>query len=196
MAIVPVPVKVNPWRADLQRARFRSAFFHVEGSAIDTGRRTVVHEFPKRNIPYAEDMGRRVYEFTVRGYCICYPSDEDPELMDGSLLYQKDYRIARDLLAKELVSGEPGRLYLPTFSNFNAGTEMIVMCPRYRLSEEEKLGGFCTFDMTFVELGSAPIDPGPDSRSELLRQWDAQRENTINSLDSFSDRFGTWDSAP
>src|SRR5580765_1191304 len=92
--IAPPRIK-NPWRADLQRARFRKAFFHVEGTGIDSGRRMVVHEFPKKDLPYAEDMGRRAYEFTVRGYCISYVRDVDPNGLEGSLLYQRDYRLAR-----------------------------------------------------------------------------------------------------
>ena len=31
-----------------------------------------------------------------------------------------------------------------------------VVCSRYRVTEEEKLGGYCVFDMTFAEFGQAP----------------------------------------
>ena len=30
------------------------------------------------------------------------------------------------------------------------------VCSRYRVTEEDKLGGYCTFDMTFQEYGKAP----------------------------------------
>src|SRR5262245_24484276 len=129
----------SPWRADLQIASFRNAFFYVEGNAIENGRRIVVHEFPKKNLPYSEDMGRRAFEFQVRAYCIQYPRD-----VENSTLRQRDYRIARDILATELSSGEPGPLYLPTYKN----REIIVICPRYRLTEEERSGGYCAFDIT------------------------------------------------
>jgi hypothetical protein len=168
----------NPWRADLQRARFRKAYFHVDGAAVDSGRRIVMHEFPKKNVPYAEDMGRKAFEFTVRGYCISYVRDVDPGKVDGSLLYNRDYRLARDFLADELSSGEPGLLYLPTFK----GREVEVICPRYRLTEDEKTGGFCTFDMTFVELGKAPSEGAPNSRDDLLAQFEALRQRTIDAL--------------
>lgn len=161
----------SPWRADLQPARFRNAYFHIDGGGFETGRRVVVHEFPKKDLPYSEDMGRRAIEFTVRGYCIQYPRD-----IPGAdfQLYRRDYRIARDILIEELNSGKPGVLYLPTFAKNSL--EIMVICPRYRLSEEEKYGGYCVFDMTFQELGAPPGEPTPDSSEEVQELYQALRE--------------------
>jgi prophage DNA circulation protein len=165
----------NPWRADLQPAQFRNAYFHVDGSVVDSGRRIVMHEFPKKNMGYAEDMGRRMFEFTVRGYCIQYPRDMPGAGME---LYRRDYRIARDLLAAELTSGEPGPLLLPTYK----GKEIIVVCPRYRLSEEDRFGGYCIFDMTFLEQGVPPREAPPDSRTQLLQKFNEMRQQIINTI--------------
>jgi hypothetical protein len=33
---------------------------------------------------------------------------------------------------------------------------LMVVCMRYRLTEEERFGGYCVFDMTFTEQG---VDP-------------------------------------
>ena len=63
------------WRQYLKPAMFRNARFHVETGVRESGRRVVNHEFPKRDVPYAEDMGRRARELTVRGYIIVYPND-------------------------------------------------------------------------------------------------------------------------
>jgi prophage DNA circulation protein len=58
----------NPWRDMLmQQASFRGVVFHVETGARLSGRRTVVHEYPKRNDPYAEDMGRAARRFHFQG---------------------------------------------------------------------------------------------------------------------------------
>ena len=165
----------NPWRADLQPASFRNAHFHVEGGAIESGRRVVNHEFPKKNQNYAEDMGRKTFEFTVRAYCIQYPHDVEGAGME---LYRRDYRVARDLLAEELTSGEPGPLRLPTFKN----REIVVICPRYRLTEEERTGGYCVFDITFIELGVAPHEPPPDKRTELIKQFEALRNRVVDTV--------------
>jgi prophage DNA circulation protein len=144
-----------PWRDDLQPASFRGALFHVEAGAKESGRRIVVHEFPKRELPYSEDMGRRAMQFSVRGYCITFPLDT------GIPLYGRDYRIARDALIDQLETEGVGVLQLPTLSPFT------VVCPRYQWSEEEGTGGYCVFDMTFVEAGTSPSTPQLSSSNNL-----------------------------
>lgn len=148
-----------PWREGLLPGRFRNAWFHVEAGAKENGRRIVVHEFPKKELPYAEDMGRQAISFVVRGYCITYPRDITGA---GLELYRRDYRIARDLLLHELEREGDGELKLPTLP------PLRVVCPRYRLTEEEKLGGYAVFDMTFVEFGKPPFKPTILSRDQLV----------------------------
>jgi hypothetical protein len=166
----------NPWRADLQPASFLGAYFYVDANAVDSGRRVVTHEFPKKDVPYTEDMGRRAYEFTVRGYCIQYPHDRVGT--DGSQLRQRDYRIARNILADVLARGDPGPLFLPTMK----GREITVICPRFRLSEEERAGGYCIFDMTFVELGVAPREPPQNPRDAVIDSAQNMNQRTIDVL--------------
>ena len=99
----------NPtWRRRLQMASFKGAPFYVDQQGRSSGRRTVIHQYPKRDIPYAEDMGRKAYGYQVRGYCIAYPHDTKYEL------WRRDYRIARDILRNALEQGGPGRLQLPS----------------------------------------------------------------------------------
>jgi len=169
----------SPWRADLQEACFGNAYFYVEANAVESGRRLVVHEFPKKNLPYSEDMGRKAYEFTVRGYCIQYPHDRVGN--DGSQLKQRDYRVARDILSTLLSSGDPQPLKLPTMKGASYN-ELIVMCPRYRLTEEDRAGGYCVFDMTFVELGAPPKQPHPDNRDEVIKHFQEMRDRNVDIL--------------
>ena len=119
----------NPWRDALLPASFKNVEFHVESASEDNGRRIVVHEFPKKESPYAEDMGRRAFGYMVRGYCISYMVDTDIQL------YQRDYRVPRDLLRDALDSGGYGWLQLPTMQ------PVRVVCDRYRLTEETRFGG-------------------------------------------------------
>lgn len=133
------------WRKYLRPAKFRTARFHVDTAVRDSGRRVVNHEFPKRDVPYAEDMGRRARELTVRGYIIVFPKNGSGDLQ------RKNYIPARDALIKALESTDgPANLQLPLLGILN------VMCTRYRVTEESKLGGYCVFDMTFTEYGQAP----------------------------------------
>jgi prophage DNA circulation protein len=159
------------WRDELLPAHYDGRLFHVDSGSTEGGRRVVTHQFPKKELPYSEDMGRRAREWTVRGYIIVYPHDS-PNAPD---LYRRDYRIARDNLRDRLDTGRPGVLQLPTFVK----DQMVVVCPRYRLTEEEKLGGFCVFDMTFVEYGSSPFKPLPDSGTNLLTQSNALKQQIM-----------------
>jgi prophage DNA circulation protein len=156
MGLIKITNIKVPWRDELMPASFRGALFHVEAGAKESGRRIVIHQYPKKDTPYAEDMGRRVRTFTVRGYCITFPVET------GLPNYSVDYRTARDALIDALESSTgPGVLQLPTIA------PLMVVNPQYRWSEEEKLGGYCVFDMTFVEFGSPPSAPEVSSVSNL-----------------------------
>jgi prophage DNA circulation protein len=137
----------SPWRDALLPASYRNAHFHVEAGSKENGRRIVTHEFPKKELPYSEDMGRRAKSFTVRAYCICFPTTFNGT---GLELYNIDYRVARDLLLGALETMGPGTLQLPTLPAEN------VVVTRYRLTEEERFGGYCVFDIEFAEFGVPP----------------------------------------
>src|SRR6516162_8788730 len=96
-----------PFRDDMLPASFRGAMFHVEAGAKESGRRIVTHEFPKRELPYSEDMGRKAFQFSVRGYILTFPIDTSIDL------YKRDYRIARDALILQLETEGTGVLQLP-----------------------------------------------------------------------------------
>ena len=68
-------------------------------------------------------------------------------------LYMRDYRIARNILQERLDTGGAGTLQLPTFR------PVRVVCQHYRMRKKQKLGGYVTFDMQFVEVGAPPFRP-------------------------------------
>jgi prophage DNA circulation protein len=148
----------SPWRARLLPAHFDGRLFHVESGSRESGRRIVTHEFPKKDLPYSEDMGKKAIEFSVRGYIIQFPYDTNVPL------YQRDYTIARNDLQLRLDTGGPGTLQLPMMR------PLTVVCSRYRMTEEEKLGGYVTFDMTFVELGAPPFKTVVNASADLAQQ--------------------------
>jgi prophage DNA circulation protein len=167
----------NPWRDALAPASFRGARFHCETNARESGRRIVQHQFPKKNLPYAEDMGREAIGFSVRGYCISFPSTVDG---NEGILFNRDYRIARNLLRNELEEEGPGLLQLPTQPG------VWVVCQRYRLTEEERMGGYCVFDMMFTEVGINPNSPASvmDTKGAISKAADAMQESAKNNLDN------------
>lgn len=160
----------NPWRDQLLPATFGNAMFHVASGSKENGRRIVMHQFPKKDLPYAEDMGRRNVEFTVRGYCISYPFDTDVPL------YNRDYRIARDILQERLSTGGDAILQLPSLE------PMSVVCPSWKLTEEERFGGYCVFDMNFVEFGKPPFKPVTSSRDNLINMSTQMRDRVVQIL--------------
>jgi prophage DNA circulation protein len=183
-----------PFRDDWVTASFRSAPFFCEANSRDSGRRTVEHEFPKKELPYAEDMGRRAKQFTVRAYCITHPFTMEGPFLDG--LYNIDYRITRDALITALEQPGPGTLVLSTRPSEN------VVVTRYRLSEEEKFGGYCTFDIEFAEFGLPPqyLTPSQNTNTVLNSAADTLRQQTQVGMagpdppaenTTFSNRFGS-----
>jgi prophage DNA circulation protein len=183
-----------PFRDALLTASYKGAPFFCEANARNNGRRIITHEFPKKDIPYSEDMGRRAKVFTLRGYCITYPST-----LEGGAggLYNIDYRVARDNLLFQLESSGPGILVLPTLPAEN------VVLTRYRLTEEDNKGGYCSFDLEFAEFGldpqvltqSANVSQVLNTAADTLRKQSALNMAGSNpatpppDTPSFSDRF-------
>lgn len=51
-------------------ASFRGIPFEVTASSIRAGRRTVVHEYPQRDKPYVEDIGRATRQITLEAFVV------------------------------------------------------------------------------------------------------------------------------
>ncbi len=118
------------WRDQLQKASFRKVEFHVSGTDGQLGRRTVLHEYPLRDLPYAEDLGRKSREFTLEAFVI------------GT-----DYMAARDALIDAIEAPGPGELVHPFRGRMN------VAITAARISESTDFGGMAKFSLTFVEAG-------------------------------------------
>lgn len=127
------------WREDLRRvtvggrkligASFRGVAFFVESSERGGGRRAVVHEFPLRDDPFVEDLGRSARTFRVDGYVI-----------------GDDYLTQRDTLLVALEDMEgPGELVHPYYGVRSA------ICTSVSVREAKTDGGMATFSIEFAE---------------------------------------------
>ena len=58
------------YKERLQPASFRNVSFYVNAHTLEGGRRIVNHEFPDRDDPATEDMGRRSRSFAIEGHVI------------------------------------------------------------------------------------------------------------------------------
>jgi prophage DNA circulation protein len=134
----------NPWRSLLKTpASWRGVIFYVETGARLSGRRTVVHEYPKRDDPYSEDMGQHAKRFHFSGYLI-YRVNLGPGMAP--------YVAQRQRLVNALEQDGPGELIHPVFCL--PGNSITCMCERYTMVENRQRGGFTEFEMQFVELGT------------------------------------------
>lgn len=117
----------------LREATFRGVPFEVESADESGGRRLARHEYPLRDVPYAEDLGRKAGEWSIEAY-----------IVQGR---KYDYAKARDALRDALKERGPGTLMHPTLG------DITVAVDSYRLKESTREGGYCTFSITFVEPG-------------------------------------------
>lgn len=147
----------NPWRDRYQQASFRGATFFVENDARQGGRRSALHEYPKRNQPYTEDMGRAANRFTVQGYLI------GPE-----------YLTAKDRLIQALEEDGPGTLRLPLPYRMR---DVRVLALNYVVTESRERGGMCILEMDFMEAGT-PTNRGVASTSGQIELSAATVERT------------------
>lgn len=138
---------VNPWRSILigQPASFAGVIFHVEQGGRSSGRRTVTHEYPKRDQPYAEDMGKSAVRFQMSGYLVYRP---------GNPVYE--YTSQRVRLYNALEKPDADTLVHPVF----APGGIKVQCERYTMTESRERGGFTVFEMAFVEAGAPTPSAG------------------------------------
>jgi prophage DNA circulation protein len=170
------------WRSRYRRAKFGDAEFYVDTTVRDSARRIVRHEFPKRDAPYAEDMGRRAREITIRGYCIVFPNETK---FPNDKLKKKDYTGPRDVLIAALETEGAQILQTPLLGFLKA------VCSRYRVTEEDKLGGYCTFDMTFQEYGQAPSTGTRDSAAGVYYAAEDNRKAIVDNINSQIKKAGS-----
>lgn len=121
------------WRDNYRQASFRGVEFFVESHDAQFGRRQQTHEYPQRDEPFTEDLGRAADRFTVSGY-----------------LLGEDYNIARDRLIAECRDKETlGELVHPYLGSKD------VYCLGLRVSESSQQTAICGIELTFVEAGLA-----------------------------------------
>lgn len=127
------------WRDQLQPASFRGVAFSVAAADGELGRRNVVHEYPLRDLPYAEDLGRKARVFSIE-----------------ALVIGADYMSARDKLAEAIEKPGSGELVHP----YRGRVQVVVTSAR--LSESTDQGGLARFSLTFTESGE-PVNPSPQA---------------------------------
>ncbi|HYF35279.1 MAG TPA: DNA circularization N-terminal domain-containing protein, partial [Prosthecobacter sp.] len=124
------------YRDRYKPASFRGVPFFVKMAEMPFGRRSETHEYPQRDEPYTEDLGRQAREFTVSAYICIGPTFGD------------DYITARDRLIDAIEKdGSAGTLILPT----HAPQQVVPKPCRVRYDGDN--GGVEYLELVFTEAG-------------------------------------------
>lgn len=154
------------WKDSLRPASYRGLAFFVEGHESGFGRRQVTHEFPQRDEPFTEDLGRRAREYSVEAY-----------------LLGDEYPAQRDKIIAACETAGPGELVHPYLGNLQ------VECTGLRVSETSAEGRICKLRLTFIEAGQAQY---PTESTDATRAVSSAANDVIDAAKSgFLDRFLT-----
>lgn len=134
----------------LRDASFRGVPFEMDNADEAGGRRLARHEYPLRDTPYAEDLGRKASEWSLEAF-----------IVQGR---KYDYAAARDALRDALKAHGPGTLIHPTLG------ELTVSVDSYRIKESSREGGYCTFSISFVESGQVENPSARADTAHSVRQ--------------------------
>ncbi len=152
------------WRDNLRPGSFRGVPFVTESHDHTLGGRLVTHEYPKRDIPYTEGLGRKARGFVLELYVI-----------------GDDYMAARDRLREALEKSGPGELVHPYL-----GTQTVQVGEAH-LRESMREGRLARFSVTFVEAG---LEIAPDTKKDTA--WGVGKSADAVSAaaqENFAERF-------
>lgn len=153
MALPPLLSRVLS-RVPLRIGYFRDAAFRLGAYDMSGGRRHEWHEYPLRDEPLAEDLGRRGRRFSFQAHVI-----------------GDTWEIQRDELLTALEAEGPGLLIHPYLGEHN------VECDTFTVHEGDAGRRIAQFTLAFVETtGYVEPTSEPNSQRSLSRSlgvaWD------------------------
>lgn len=146
----------------LRKASYDGVSFEVSTSDVNFGRRTVTHEYPQRDTPYTEDLGRLKRTFTISGFIL------------GDDYISRTKRLIEKL---ETNGGTAKKLVHPWLGSLNVYS---IDTPKVTWNAEKRIS---TFTISFVEAGSLDNPTSSKSWGALIRaQADAWADALAESL--------------
>lgn len=150
----------------LRKASYDGVSFEVSSSEVSFGRRTVTHEYPQRDTPYTEDLGRLKRTFQITGFVI-----------------GDDYIAHAKRLMEHLESGggEAKKLVHPWLGTLKV---YVIDTPKVSWDAQKRV---CTFQLSFVESGEL-------ENPSASQSWGAKLRSSVDAwADSLSESLGiTW----
>ena len=152
------------WREQMQKGLLAGIPFRCRSQDTEGGRRVARHEYPGRDEPWAEDLGRKARTHSLEMHVI------------GT-----DYMAGRDALLDVLERGGAIELVHPWLGS------MHVQIETYRLRESTREGGMAIFTLTFTEAGKQQF---PSATADTASAVDAAADSAVEaSVDDFSNTF-------
>jgi len=136
---------MRDWLSTLWPASYKGVPFYVEHDGERGGRRLAVHQFPRRDDPFLEDLGRSAKSFEITAYLVGDASDSDASA-----------------LSSVFDAEGAGLLVLPTH-----GPIMVRNGPFERSRSKDRLG-YIAFTGTFFREGAASSLASVDYLAQLV----------------------------
>jgi len=140
-----LPGSITAWILELRQASFRGVPFGVLTTESRFGRRQALHEYPFRDVPYVEDIGRAARRISFNAFLI-----SDSQVYGGG-----DVLAQRELLVAAAEAAGPGTLVHPTLGRLQVSIPDGGLTVRERWDQ----GRYFEIGLTCIESGQR-IFPG------------------------------------
>jgi prophage DNA circulation protein len=139
------------WTDQITVSSFRGVVFEVESATVQFGRRGTIHQFPFKDIPYSEDIGKQAKIFTISAY------------VDGD-----NYLARRNELEAAISNhADAGTLILPTIGAVQA--KPSADCT---VTFNNQQGGIERFTLKFTEAGRNEFPSSTVNTKETVKDRD------------------------
>ena len=141
----------------LREASYEGIRFDVDSATLTFGRRTVTHEFPQRDAPYVEDLGKATRQFSIQGFIV------GDDFIDRSkrLIDKVESQVGTDRRANH------GKLVHPWLGSLEVTP---IDNPSITYDKAKRI---CTFTLTFLEAGNESTKKTTSWANQLLSKADA-----------------------
>lgn len=141
----------------LRKASYEGIHFDVDSATLSFGRRTVTHEFPQRDAPYVEDLGKATRQFSIQGFIV------GDDFIDRSkrLIDKIESQVGTDRRANH------GKLVHPWLGSLEVTP---IDNPSITYDKAKRI---CTFTLTFLEAGNESTKKTTSWANQFLSKADA-----------------------
>lgn len=163
----------NTFFDNLRPASWRGVPFQVNGDDAEFGRHVVVHEFPQRDKPYVEDLGRKVRKFKLDAWVCAHKNN-------GFNPWPE-----RDALIEAVEAGDVGTLVHPIWGSMQGYIVNVQVKQTVHGN-----AGFVSLVLEFVEAGElefrayASVDTEGQVVESEQAVYDAVTEDFSSAFDS------------